>query len=216
MQYTIFDIETEKVLILNKYCLYLYKQRIMIGIYCIKNKTNGKVYIGSSNNIERRFRRHKTELNTKKHSNKYLERAYQKDGKENFDFTILELCSEENLINREISYIIEYESLNKDKGYNLSIPIKHPTITSNLNYRNTLSEAKKGVTPSNYEQMRQVRWKKVEVSNLEGEILHVFNSLKETEDTLNIKRGNVYNFLSGKTKKIKTHPYLTFKYGENE
>ena len=196
------------------FCLSLYKQRIMTGIYCIKNKTNGKVYIGSSNNIERRFRRHRTELNTKRHSNKHLERAYQKDGEENFDFIILEICLEEELISKEIYYINKYEALDNTKGYNLSIPIKHPTITSNSNYRSILSEAKKGKMPSNYEEMRQIRWKKVEVSNLEGEILHVFNSLKETEDTLNIKRGNVYNFLNGKTKQIKTHPNLIFKYKE--
>lgn len=62
--------------------------------------------------------------------------------------------------------------------------------------------------------MRQMRWRKVEVSNIEGEILYVFNSLKETENSLNIKRGNVYNFLNNKTKQIKTHPNLIFKYKE--
>ena len=82
----------------------------MIGIYCIKNKINGKVYIGSSNNIERRFKRHKTELNTKRHSNKYLEKAYIKYGEENFEFIILELCNEEELIQKEIFYISKYDS----------------------------------------------------------------------------------------------------------
>ena len=42
----------------------------------------------------------------------------------------------------------------------------------------------------------------------------IFNSLKETENSLNIKRGNVYNFLNNKTKQIKTHPNLIFKYKE--
>ena len=210
--YTVFDIE--KVLILNKYFLSLLKQRIMIGIYSIKNIVNGKVYIGSSNNIQKRFRKHKTELNTKTHSNKYLERAYEKYGKDNFEFIILEECSLQELIEKEISYIKKYNSLNTLKGYNLSVPRKHPTITCNENFRKTLSEAKKGITPSNYEEMRRIRWRKVEVSNIEGEILYVFDSLKETENSLKIKRGNVYNFLSGKTKQIQTHPNLTFKYKE--
>lgn len=184
----------------------------MIGIYCIKNKINGKVYIGSSNNIERRFKRHKTELNTKKHSNKYLEKAYNKYGEENFEFIILELCNEEELIQKEIFFISKYDSLNISKGYNLSIPIKHPSLTSNKEYRTILSKSKLGKRPSNYEEMRKIRWKKVEVSNIQGNILYVFNSLKETEDSLNIKRGNVYNYLKGKTLKIKTHPDLIFKY----
>ena len=186
----------------------------MIGIYGIKNIVNGKIYIGSSNNIQRRFRKHKTELNTKTHSNKYLERAYEKYGKNNFEFIILEECNLQELIQKEILYIKKYNSLNTLKGYNLAIPRKHPTITCNENFRNILSEAKKGVIPSNYEQMRQIRWRKVEVSNIEGEILYVFNSLKETEDSLKINRGNVYNFLNGKTKQIKTHPNLIFKYKE--
>ncbi len=186
----------------------------MIGIYCIKNKTNGKIYIGSSNNIERRFRKHRTELNTQRHSNKYLNRAYNKYGKDNFEFIILEECNVEDLITREIYYIATHDSLKRNKGYNLSIPRKHPSITANEEYRNILSNAKKGVIPSNYEVMRKIRWKKVEVTNLEGEVLHVFNSLKETEETLNIKRGNVFNYLKGKTKKIKTHPLLIFKYKE--
>jgi len=40
----------------------------MIGIYEIKNKINNKVYIGSSNDIERRFNEHKMKLNNKKAS----------------------------------------------------------------------------------------------------------------------------------------------------
>lgn len=201
-------------MILKDFCVSLYKFKDMIGIYCIKNKINGKVYIGSSNNIERRFKRHKTELNTNSHSNKYLEKAYKKYGKDNFEFIILELCTQEELIQREIFFINKYDSLNYLKGYNLSIPIKHPTLTSNQEYRSILSQSKIGKRPSNYEEMRKIRWKKVEVSNIEGEVLHVFNSLKETEDSLNIKRGNVYNYLKRKTLKIKTHPDLIFKYVE--
>ena len=35
----------------------------MIGIYKIENIINNKVYIGSSNNIERRWKEHKRLLN---------------------------------------------------------------------------------------------------------------------------------------------------------
>lgn len=37
------------------------------GIYKITNTKNGKVYIGSSSNIERRFTEHKCELIENKH-----------------------------------------------------------------------------------------------------------------------------------------------------
>ena len=74
----------------------------MIGIYCIRNKVNNKIYIGSSVDIDRRFRKHRTQLNTKVHSNKHLIKAYHKYGKDNFEFIILEECLKEDLIDREI------------------------------------------------------------------------------------------------------------------
>lgn len=185
----------------------------MIGIYCIKNKINNKVYIGSSNNIERRFRKHKTELNTKTHSNKYLTRAYIKYNKENFEFIILELCNLEDLIDREIYYISKYDSLNEKKGYNLSVPRRHPTITCNKEYRSILSNSKKGIKPTNFEEMQRKNWKRIQV--FENNILiGEYESYRDTERSLGINRGNVYNILKGKTSKIKTHPLLTFKYKE--
>ena len=75
------------------------------GIYKIYCDSNNRTYIGSSNNIQKRFRKHRTELNTKTHSNKYLERAYEKYGKDNFEFIILEECNLQELIQREILYI---------------------------------------------------------------------------------------------------------------
>lgn len=184
----------------------------MMGIYCIKNKINGKVYIGSSNNIERRFRKHKTQLNTKIHSNKHLIRAYHKYGKQNFEFIILEECLKENLLEREMFYIKEYDCLNFEKGYNMTVPIKHPSITCSQEFSQIMSKANKGKTPSNFKEMQKLHWKPVEVYNVEGQLLYTFETLKETENILGIKRGNVYNYLKGKTKKIKSHPDLVFKY----
>lgn len=74
----------------------------MIGIYRITNKINGKSYIGQSKNIERRFREHKYICSE---TNKSLAIAYKKYGRENFEFSILEECSIEDLDNREIYYI---------------------------------------------------------------------------------------------------------------
>lgn len=182
----------------------------MIGIYCIKNKISGKVYIGSSKNIERRFRRHRTELNTKRHSNKHLERAYQRDGEENFDFIILEICLEEELISKEIYYINKYEALDNTKGYNLSIPIKHPTITSNSNYRSILSEAKKGKMPSNYEEMRQIRWVKIKV--YENDIFKgVYNSFNEAEREFNISKGYIFSYFKNPSQNRKKYKEFKFE-----
>lgn len=64
-----------------------------IGIYKIENTINKKVYIGQSNNILIRFSNHKYELNSNKHSNSHLQRAWNKYGRENFIFDILCECN---------------------------------------------------------------------------------------------------------------------------
>lgn len=183
----------------------------MIGIYCIRNKVNNKIYIGSSVDIDRRFRKHRTQLNTKVHSNKHLIKAYHKYGKDNFEFIILEECLKEDLIDREMFYIEKYDSLDYNKGYNLTLPVKHPSIVCSKEYSEIMSKANKGRTPSNYDEMRKKNWKAIEVYQ-DGKLIYTFANLKETEETLGIKRGNVYNFLNGKTPKIKSHPNLIFKH----
>lgn len=58
------------------------------GIYKIQNLINGKIYIGQSKNIEKRWLRHKTTaFNKNDHSyNLPLYRAIRKYGLENFSF----------------------------------------------------------------------------------------------------------------------------------
>lgn len=91
----------------------------MGSIYSITNKTNGKRYIGLTNNVEDRFRRHKYRLKNNKHGNDYLQNAWNKYGKENFEFEILEENIERNKLgSKEQIYIRKYDSFNK--GYNLT------------------------------------------------------------------------------------------------
>ena len=64
----------------------------MIGIYKIKNKVNGKVYIGQSIRIEKRWIDHKKTLRSNSHRNIYLQNAWNKYGEENFIHEIIEEC----------------------------------------------------------------------------------------------------------------------------
>lgn len=66
----------------------------MIGIYSIKNKVNGKIYIGQSTDIIDRLRHHLSELRHNRHSNSYLQRSFNKYGEENFEFDVVEECLE--------------------------------------------------------------------------------------------------------------------------
>jgi hypothetical protein len=87
-----------------------------IGIYKITNKINNKSYIGLSTDIERRFLDHK---HRKDGRNKVLYRAFILYGIENFDFSIIELCSVEQLSEREKHWIAYYDTYNN--GYNVTL-----------------------------------------------------------------------------------------------
>lgn len=91
----------------------------MIGIYKIKNKINGKIYIGQSSNIEKRWDEHKRAVHYQsQHTYEYpLYRAIRKYGIENFDFCVIEICSIENLTIRE-QYWIDFYNSKVPNGYN--------------------------------------------------------------------------------------------------
>src|SRR3972149_5065844 len=60
------------------------------GIYKILNLVNGKFYIGSAVRLNKRFERHRWELDNNRHSNQILQRAYNKYSADVFEFTIIE------------------------------------------------------------------------------------------------------------------------------
>lgn len=91
----------------------------IIGIYSITNLYNNKIYIGQSNDIKRRWRNHKNDLNKNKHQNMYLQNSWNKHGENAFDFKIIELCELSLLDSKEMYYINKLKTFNKKYGYNL-------------------------------------------------------------------------------------------------
>ena len=82
------------------------------GIYKITNLVNGKVYIGASRNIEKRWSNHKKRVNSPIHSD--LEAL----GEENFKFEVLLECPETMLAQWERDMICLYDADDPEKGYN--------------------------------------------------------------------------------------------------
>lgn len=93
--------------------------RKQCGVYKIENRINGKCYIGSGR-IADRFCCHRTGLKKNNHSNKKLQRAWNKYGEYNFEFSVLEYCLPKECIDLEIKWINYYNSFNN--GYNLLGP----------------------------------------------------------------------------------------------
>jgi group I intron endonuclease len=93
----------------------------MIGIYKITTKHNGKIYIGSSDNVEKRLKCHLSRLKRNVHHSVYLQAVYNKHGKENLEFSIIEVLSDNNdKIIKEQFWMDHFQSYNKDFGYNIS------------------------------------------------------------------------------------------------
>ena len=95
---------------------------IKSGIYLIRNLINGKKYVGStgsSQGFNKRWRDHKKDLKGNYHDNQYLQNAFNKYGESNFEWIILEECSDYELILREQAWINYNDSMNPKYGYNL-------------------------------------------------------------------------------------------------
>lgn len=123
------------------------------GIYKIENKINGKLYIGQSINIEERWKNHKTHY---KINDEPLYNEMKLYGIENFEWSVIEECDKENLLDREIFWIGYYNSYNE--GYNRTLgglglkccgnklskeqasEIKHLLIETNISYKEISEE----------------------------------------------------------------------------
>lgn len=111
------------------------------GIYKIVNTANGKIYVGSSIDIKNRWAQHKFSLNKNKHANPILQNAWNKYGKDVFQFSILELVDPLSLTKREQWYIDE---LNPE--YNIVTVVESPMLgrTFSDETKRKMSESRTG------------------------------------------------------------------------
>lgn len=75
------------------------------GIYKITHVESGRFYVGSAQNIKARWSTHRQDLIKNKHHSKYLQRLYNKYGKDSIIYEIVEHCEVEQLLTREQHYL---------------------------------------------------------------------------------------------------------------
>lgn len=111
------------------------------GIYFIK-RLGGKIYIGSSKDVNQRLSQHFSRLKKGNHHNAIMQNTYNKHGKDVFKTGVLEFCEVDSLIEREQFYMDSYD---KQELFNIRL-----IAESNKGFKHSektkakLSEALKG------------------------------------------------------------------------
>lgn len=117
---------------------------MICGVYAIKNKISGQVYIGASIYIERRWSMHRYHLKAGTHHSRFLQASWNEHGEDAFDFEVLLVVPAGDLITNEQRFIDELKP-----SFNI-----HPNAASPLGVKRTaetrrkLSELKKGIQPA--------------------------------------------------------------------
>lgn len=196
----------------------------MTGIYKITNAINGDCYIGSSKDIERRWKQH-LYLSRKngKHYEYHLYRAFRKFGIENFSFAVLELCKEEQRIEIEQKY---YSVCNP--RYNNVQPAENPACNEEIR-RKIKQECKKSFAKHSEETKEKINInlqkgresegfnakkytsRKVRAVRLSDGSMQEFDSLYQAETEIGVSRSSICQILSKNHKRKQSKGY-TFEY----
>jgi group I intron endonuclease len=89
------------------------------GVYQIICLANGKIYVGSAINLRRRWEQHRRLLRGKRHSNGYLQRAWNKYGESQFRVSVLELTGMEDVLRAEQIWINKTRCADRRVGFNI-------------------------------------------------------------------------------------------------
>ena len=102
------------------------------GVYKIHCIGNNRDYIGSAVKHLQRWSSHRSMLAKGIHNNRHLQNAYKKYGKESFKYTLIEVCSENQLVEREQYWIDSYnfvDLMNSSPTASTSIGFEHSEET---------------------------------------------------------------------------------------
>lgn len=176
------------------------KEKQMV-IYQITNTINNKIYIGSAINYDTRIKRHLNDLKVGRHHSSKLQRSYNKYGKEVFNFEIIEIITNiDLLIQIEQKWIDELKpefNMTLIAGLNSHLGMKRTQET-----KNKIRDKITGLTRSQ-DTKDKISASKLGISidgtNMNKDKIGV--SLSETHKD-NIRKGNEGKIVSNKTKEL--------------
>lgn len=158
------------------------------GVYKIENLINGKIYIGKSINVGRRWYEHKRELNEGNHINKHLQSSWNKYGEDCFRFELLEDgLTEFQALEREEYYIRYYETTNTLFGYNMTNGGQSGVLSKES--REKLSRQRMG----KYNSLTESDIRRIKM------FAYCYMDAKEIADIFNVNLKTIRNILYGET-----------------
>lgn len=196
-------------------------KEVASGIYKIINLVNGKFYIGSSCNLKAREYDHFRTLENNCHRNKYLQHAYNKYGKYNFKFEIIEVFKnapkdkkelKDLLLEREQYYLDILQPFG-ETGYNFL-----PTAGSNLGIKFSDESKKKmslsrigknhWTTKKSFTEEAKVKMSESNTTSIpilqfskNGDLIKKWNGgAYQASKKLALDQGNIWNCLNKRTK----------------
>lgn len=176
-------------------------------IYLAKNKNNGKIYIGqTSRDLKIRIADHvKPSSSCLAFSN-----AIKKYGKNNFEWSVLDVCSDQKELNdKEIYYISKYNSNNKKIGYNIKSGGNHGgNLPEDIKLKISRSKGGKSIYGSDGKEKRVFETQKEAAlyigcsiqgvsSVLTGRIEHIFGWRLSTDSKYSFEDKEYKNILIG-------------------
>ena len=143
---------------------------VMIGIiYNIRNKENGKRYVGSTMNFVERRRQHFTDLRGNYHNNPHLQNSYNLYGEESFEFIVLEELDvdRDKLLEREQEWL---DCFNWE--YNLNpIAIIPPNMAGRRRPEETRQKIRETLTGKKHTTKRRINISRSHAQLKYGEII---------------------------------------------
>lgn len=159
----------------------------MKGIYKITCLQENKVYIGSSNNIKRRWADHKKELKRETHGNKFLQLDWDAYGDESFTFELIE--ETDDIIRREQYWLDIY----KDCCYNISKNAWNPMREQHIVDKMMNTKKEKNIKLTFTQKLT------------ESDVLEIIERVNKGESDIaiakdyNVLRGSIWSIRTGNT-----------------
>lgn len=188
------------------------------GIYIIINKVNNKSYIGSAFNLNRRRYMHIYDLVKDKHHSPRLQNAWNKYGKESFEFKVIEHCDKEDCIKREQYYLDLYKpyyniclnaqnrsgvKASKETLEKMSIGIKNAR-----GWEKSINVRREGLIKFN----KETKSKAIIQFTKDGQFIREFNSIREAGESLGLPPTKYTNISAVCKNKRKTMKGYIWKY----